>query len=236
MDFYRSEDSFWAKEVEARLVCDLVKGALEAEVPANGVALTCANFLGVVVHGAPGSVNTEKEFRFRISKPGKRVMVEHTTAVKNGEGDIMLLCVAREILDKRFHGALSRAKKFAVVIGNICAWCQKRIDEDRRNTAFGQKAEPNHFGSYVQDIIDENDGISYGDSQRFLNGEDILEAEFPKLFKPKPDATRSMERDMATAELKDSFARLEQDPGDESKAKDKTKKTHRSNTRNPHNL
>lgn len=56
MDFRRAEDSFWVNEAEVRLVCDLVKGAVDAEVPANGVALTCANFLGVVVHQAPSTL------------------------------------------------------------------------------------------------------------------------------------------------------------------------------------
>ena len=199
-----------------------MKGALEAEVPANGVALTCANFLGVVVHGAGGG--TEKVFRFRINKPGKRVMVEHTSATQDAEGDILLLCFARNTRDKPFDVTLSRAKQSTVVIGNIRAWCQGRLDGNRRNAAFGKKVKLNHFGSYVQDIIEENDGVSYGDIQRFLNGEDILEAEFPKLFKPKLEATRSME-----AELKGFFARLEQDPGDKNKAKKKkTKKTRRS--------
>ena len=159
-----------------------MKGALEAEVPANGVALTCANFLGVVVHGAGGG--TEKVFRFRINKPGKRVMVEHTSATQDAEGDILLLCFARNTRDKPFDVTLSRAKQSTVVIGNIRAWCQGRLDGNRRNAAFGKKVKLNHFGSYVQDIIEENDGVSYGDIQRFLNGEDILEAEFPKLFKP----------------------------------------------------
>jgi hypothetical protein len=79
-----------------------------------------------------------------------------------------------------------------VVIGNIRAWCQERIDENRLITAFGKEVKLSHFGSYIQDIIEENDGISYGDAQRFLNGENIFEAEFPKLLTSKLDSTKSI--------------------------------------------
>ena len=75
-----AEDASWGNEAEARLVCDLVRGAIEAEVPVNGVALTCANFLGVVVHGAQGGVITEEMFKFHIRKLGKRVVVERIRA------------------------------------------------------------------------------------------------------------------------------------------------------------
>ena len=97
-----AEDASWGNEAEARLVCDLVRGAIEAEVPANGVALTCANFLGVVVYGAQGGVITEKMFKFHIRKPGKRVVVESIRARQDAEGSIVLLSFARNIPDKPF--------------------------------------------------------------------------------------------------------------------------------------
>jgi hypothetical protein len=85
-----------------------------------------------------------------------------------------------------------------------------------------------HFGSYIQDILDKNDGISYGDVQRFLNGEDILEAEFPKLLRPKGDGTQSIRPDRTTTEVNDAFGRLELDSNNENKAEKKRKKTRRS--------
>jgi hypothetical protein len=198
----------WSNEAEARLICDLVKGAIEAEVPANGVALTCANFLGVVVYGAQEGVITEKMFRFRINKPDKRVIVEQMRAFQDTEGDIVFSSFARKIPDKPFDVSLARAKQFTVVVGNIRAWCQKRIDEDRLITAFGKETKLSHFGTYVQGIIEQKDGISYGDVQRFLNGEDIKEAEFPKLLKPKLDGMKSTGRGKATAEPKAELPKL----------------------------
>ncbi|KAM0706288.1 hypothetical protein Q7P35_005614 [Cladosporium inversicolor] len=219
IEFHRhADDTLWPNEVDARLICDLVRGAIEAEVPANGVALTCANFLGVVVYGAQGGVTTEKMFRFCINKPGKRVMIENTHVVEGAEGDIVLLSFARNIPDKPFDVALSRAKQSTLLIGNIRAWCQEKIDENKVITAFGKNAMLTQFGFFIQDIIEQKDGISYGDVQRFLNGEDIMEAEFPKLLKP----------DRTTVELNDAFGRLQQDSGGENEAEKRVKKTRRS--------
>jgi hypothetical protein len=204
------KDDLWGDEAETRLVCDLVKGAIETKVPAHSVALTCANFLGVVVYGAKGGVITEKMFRFRINKPGKRVMVEQIRAVQDAEGDIVLLSFARNIPDEPFDVTLSRARQFTVVIGNIRARYQDGFNENRLITATGKKAKLSHFDSYVQDIIEQKDGVSYGDVQRFLNGEEIMEAEFPELLMPKLDGTRSIEWEGTTTEPNDSFARLGQ--------------------------
>jgi senataxin len=227
----------WANEAEAQLFCDLVKGALDAEVPANGVPLTCANFLGVVFYGAQGDLITEKMFRFHINKPDRSVVVETVPNVQGAEGDIVLLSFTRNIpdmpLDIGIIGqkgglkiALSRAKQSLVVIGNIRAWAQEKINENKLIAT--KKDKMSHFGSYIQDILDKNDGISYGDVQRFLNGEDILEAEFPKLLRPKGDGTQSIRPDRTTTEVNDAFGRLELDSNNENKAEKKRKKTRRS--------
>jgi hypothetical protein len=230
------EDTSWGNKAETRLVCDLVKGAIETKVPAHGVPLTCANFLGVVVCGAQGGVITEKRFRFRINKPGKRVMVEQIRAVQGAEGDIVLLSFARNIPDKPFDVTLSRAKQSTVAIGNIRTWCQETIDENRLITASGKEAKLDHFGTYMQDIIEQKDVISYGDVQRFLNGEEIMEAEFPKLLMPKLDGTQSIERDSTRADPNDPFARLGQGLSNGDKAWKKEKDTRHKYSRNPNSL
>jgi senataxin len=225
----------WANEAEAQLFCDLVKGALDTEVPANGVPLTCANFLGVVFYGAQGDLINEKMFKFGINKPDGRIIVENVPNVQGAEGDIVLLSFARNIpdmpLDIGIIGqkgglkvALSRAKQSLVVIGNIRALTQEKINENKLIAT--KKDKMSHFGSYIQDILDKNDGISYGDVQRFLNGEDIMEAEFPKLLKDKVDATKSIKQDGTTAEVD------EQDSGREDEVEKKARKVHRR--QNPH--
>ena len=149
----------------------------------------------------------------------------------------MLLSFARNIPDKPLDTdfvaetsglevTFSRAKKSTVVIGDICAWCQERIEESKLLTE--NKDEMSHFSTYIQDILDEKDGISYGDAQRFLDGEEIMEAEFPKLLKLKLDGTKSIRQDMTTVELDDTVGRLPQDSRNDTKTEEKTKKKLRS--------
>ena len=187
------ENVSWANQAEVRLACDLVKGAIETDVPANGVSLTCANFLGVVIHGAQEGVITETMFVFEIKRPGKRVTMKNIGARQGSKCEIVLLFFAHNIpnkpLDTSFtaenrslHTTLSRAKQATVVVGDIRAWFQERNDD--KEVTIGDKNEMSHFGTYIQDIIEQKVAISYGDVQRFLDGDNITEAELPELLKP----------------------------------------------------
>jgi len=113
-----------------------------------------------------------------------------------------------------------------VVVGDICAWCQERIEEDELLTE--SKDEMSHFDTYIQDIIEKKDGISYGDVQRFLDGEEIMEADFPKLLKLKLDGTEFIRQDMTTAELNDAVGRLPQVSRNDTRTEEKAKKKRRS--------
>jgi senataxin len=246
IESHRSDDgASWVNEAEAQFFCDLVRGALDAEVPENGRPLTCADFLGVVFYGAQEGVISEKMFRFHINKSDSRITVEKMHNVQGAEGEIVLLSFARNIPDmpldigvigRKFNLriALSRAKQSMVVIGNIRAWCQEKINGNK--LIADKKSKMSYFGSYIQDIIDENDGISYGDVQRFLNGEDITEAEFPKLLKPKLDGMRLTRRDRAAAVPDDAFARLELESRIEQRGEEEARRRRRlQNLRNASN-
>jgi hypothetical protein len=75
---YSDEGTSWANEAEAQLICDSVKGALEVEVPENGMPLTCDNFLVMVLYGAQGGLATKEMYRMRSDKPDGCVILENT--------------------------------------------------------------------------------------------------------------------------------------------------------------
>jgi hypothetical protein len=245
--FHHSDESTpWTNGREAQLICDLVKGALAVEAPENGVRLTCANFLVVGLYGAESGLITEKLFELRIKQPEGGVMLENIPAAHDTASDVVLLSIARNVLDRPlavgynpgqrgFKVAISRAEQSMVVMGNIRVWCQEKIDENE--LVEDNKGKMSHFGAYIEDIIDQNDGISWGDVQRFLNKQDIFQAEFPKLIRPKIEAARNMKRKKPKTMSRAAFNRRVWELSHEIKRKHRAMKSRRSqNPKSPNVL
>lgn len=197
----------WCNIAEARAISSFIKWVIDSDPPQGGEAVDALSFL--VLTPYTGQVQIIKTLLAKAGVKQVRVKevdemeieeisktrVASTRAIQGEQAPFVIVSMVRNIQEEPLnlgivadsHGlnvAFSRPEEFLLVFGNWNSWSREYYQGSV--LLHRHRSKIRRFGQVVGDFIEKGDLISYGDWQRFVNGQAIQAREWDSMFVGEP--------------------------------------------------